>query len=842
MLITNFAAGELSEDLFGRTDLDQYFKGAAHIENFKILPNGGVEKRPGTKRFFKVTTDNAGRLIPFIINREIFFILYLVSDSIFIYSSLHFATPINIASIIDGTNVYSMYTKDEISQVQFAQDFNKLILVHPNHPPFLFQYNGGEMPEASLFSINITYDVQTTDIDGTITTVKGSDEDPTYKNAGYLKSANNYPSCVSFMAGRIIFGNTINNKQRLFWSRANDINDFSTFRRYVINSREYITVQGDIQEGRDTIVLGLDEALKFTQNLTSYYVDSTWFPEGTVIRSLQANMLTLSQISRLRKALDTDQQTSLDAWLQKGGEEEDTAQFLEIGQAYADATWYDPVIYAKVGASTLQIKSDDDSFTVDLNYTNYLKYKDDLDGIKTMMQNYGDKLCSEVVSKTHMDFPSGALDNFNNIALYFQTNLKNYCQYPPVSTLTEGTVTIPGGGTLLGNLWYGKPDGGYNNIYSEIMQYTGSAQNAYIPFYVKKQTYQDYPVADDGFTFELASERNDEIKWLLQNKNLIVGTESSEFVISPNITALTQQAIINSRYGSSEIQALSIGDAAVFLFSGKKGIIEYYVPQADNYFRKNDLVRFAKQMLDESVATDFDYTIEPQVRIIVSRQDGKIVILNYDSSLSLLAWERFSFKSNSFAQNIAVLPGTSGYDDIYMLTNVEGQAYFEVYQPQNKDNIFIDSYSPVTSATWSTMITDYNTALAKVVRINGSEIETNPASSQPDWTQPGNFYIGYAFTASLRTMPIIVNKDLGKQRIVHIALRFLKSYMPTVKSIENGNEKGIQNIFFQPDESAPFSGVKKIPFPGNRAFDTQLEIVNSDPVPVKILAINSEAI
>jgi hypothetical protein len=46
---TSFASGELSPLLLGRTDLEQYYKGAQNAENVVIVPQGGVKRRPGTQ-------------------------------------------------------------------------------------------------------------------------------------------------------------------------------------------------------------------------------------------------------------------------------------------------------------------------------------------------------------------------------------------------------------------------------------------------------------------------------------------------------------------------------------------------------------------------------------------------------------------------------------------------------------------------------------------------------------------------------------------------------------------------------------------------------------------------
>lgn len=63
---TNFTAGELSEDLFGRVDITKYQNGAATLENFIVQPHGGVTRRPGTRFIKEVKVSSAlTRLFPF---------------------------------------------------------------------------------------------------------------------------------------------------------------------------------------------------------------------------------------------------------------------------------------------------------------------------------------------------------------------------------------------------------------------------------------------------------------------------------------------------------------------------------------------------------------------------------------------------------------------------------------------------------------------------------------------------------------------------------------------------------------------------------------------------------
>ncbi len=63
---TNFTSGELSPRLQGRVDVEKYFNGADQIQNFIVLPFGGIERTPGTRFVGEVRdSSEAARLIPF---------------------------------------------------------------------------------------------------------------------------------------------------------------------------------------------------------------------------------------------------------------------------------------------------------------------------------------------------------------------------------------------------------------------------------------------------------------------------------------------------------------------------------------------------------------------------------------------------------------------------------------------------------------------------------------------------------------------------------------------------------------------------------------------------------
>jgi hypothetical protein len=61
-----FSGGEISEELFGRTDLDEYNMSLALCKNFVVLPHGPIKSRAGTQFVLNTKDDGQARLVPFV--------------------------------------------------------------------------------------------------------------------------------------------------------------------------------------------------------------------------------------------------------------------------------------------------------------------------------------------------------------------------------------------------------------------------------------------------------------------------------------------------------------------------------------------------------------------------------------------------------------------------------------------------------------------------------------------------------------------------------------------------------------------------------------------------------
>lgn len=181
MLITNFASGELSENLNGRVDLNQYYRGASRIENFEIIPTGGIKRRPGTKRLAKLNNDN--RIIPFIVNKNTVYVLEIGLNIAYdphvegskpgvIYTwkqGIGGAYSITQAIYVDYASLA------EIKELQYAQNYNELVFVHRTYKPLILTVNAQGVFSASDMEFDFIPDIELDDDFDYVMIVAGAD-------------------------------------------------------------------------------------------------------------------------------------------------------------------------------------------------------------------------------------------------------------------------------------------------------------------------------------------------------------------------------------------------------------------------------------------------------------------------------------------------------------------------------------------------------------------------------------------------------------------------------------------------------------------------------------------
>ena len=255
----DFRYGMISEKLRRRVDLESYQKSARLLENMVPMRTGGVRLRPGTVLSFTPPTGTV-RVIPFTISVREHYLLCLSLTRLYIYG-------LDINGSYSNTSAEGFVTKystvDEIREIQFAQDYEKIILVQRNHPPFVIQKGstGGWSAGDIVLDASTDANVYTYDDEGNET------KSPYSYDYNGLFTDNNFPSVVAFNGSRLWMGASTEHPYRMWASRPFEHFNFQTEEYYnsldeSVTTEQYLDAikgAGEISEIIKDPVLGDDE-------------------------------------------------------------------------------------------------------------------------------------------------------------------------------------------------------------------------------------------------------------------------------------------------------------------------------------------------------------------------------------------------------------------------------------------------------------------------------------------------------------------------------------------------------------------------------------------------------
>ena len=129
----SFNAGEVSPMVDARTSLDKYRSACRTLENFQILPYGGVIRRPGTQ--YVGTTKSSStqtRLIGFNFSTTTRFVIELGAGYLRVWNP---ATGLLQAISGTATELVTPYAGADLREIQYCQINDLLYFAHANYPP-----------------------------------------------------------------------------------------------------------------------------------------------------------------------------------------------------------------------------------------------------------------------------------------------------------------------------------------------------------------------------------------------------------------------------------------------------------------------------------------------------------------------------------------------------------------------------------------------------------------------------------------------------------------------------------------------------------------------------------
>lgn len=185
------------------------------------------------------------------------------------------------------------------------------------------------------------------------------------------------------------------------------------------------------------------------------------------------------------------------------------------------------------------------------------------------------------------------------------------------------------------------------SFFEQRLVFAGTSNQPQTMFFSKSGDYENMTSGtndDDAMIYTIASNQVNAIQALKATRTLIVMTTGGEYAVS---SGASQDAItptnINirkqSNYGSSGVDALSIGNATIFLQRARRKIRELAYNFDTDGYTAPDLTILADH-ISESGLTDMSYQQEPYSVVWAVRADGQIAGLTYNRLENVVAWHR----------------------------------------------------------------------------------------------------------------------------------------------------------------------------------------------------------
>lgn len=275
---SSFTAGEISPRLEGRTDIEKYRQGLSDLTNMVVMPHGGVTRRPGTEYLGQVKDNSVKtRLIPFQFKTSDTYILELGDQTMRVYrdglqvldatdKTITNITNANPGVVTSASHGYSdgdeIYVDSIVGMTQL--NYRNYLVANSTTNTFTLQdlhgndidttnftaYSSGGLateiyniasPYAAsdIFELRFVQSADTMYIvhpDYEIRTLTRTDHNAwtfavlsiTGTPSPAITGANNRPSTVSFFEQRLVFANSNNNPQTIWFSKNGDYSNFTT--------------------------------------------------------------------------------------------------------------------------------------------------------------------------------------------------------------------------------------------------------------------------------------------------------------------------------------------------------------------------------------------------------------------------------------------------------------------------------------------------------------------------------------------------------------------------------------------------------------------------------------
>jgi hypothetical protein len=413
-------------------------------------------------------------------------------------------------------------------------------------------------------------------------------------------------------------------------------------------------------------------------------------------------------------------------------------------------------------------------------------------------------------------------------------------------------------------------------FFEQRLVFAGTTNQPQTIFFSKSGDYENMDANyggtvadDDAIIYTIASNQVNAIRFMTATRTLIIGTAGGEFTVSGGGTdsAITPTNILikkQSNHGAANVDAISVGNATLFLQRAKRKIRELaYNFDVDGYIAP-DMTILAEHVTEGGI-TQMAYQQEPNQIIYAVRGDGELVGLTYQREQQVTAWHRHIFggafgSGKAVCESVAVIPTDDTEYEVYVIIkrtiNGATKRYIEVlnnFDFTTTDNTtfnFLDSQLSYSGGS--------TTTLSGLSHLEGQTVSIlADGATHPDKTVSSGSItldravtkakVGLSYDSILQTMRLDAGSQNGTsqaktKRIFEITIRLYESVGVEVgESLSNMERIPFRTSADPMDQGIPpFTGDKAVEFRGNYDTDGFIFVRQTQPLPLTILSLYPE--
>ena len=870
----SFNAGEVSPFIDARTSLEKYRSACRTLENFQILPYGGVIRRPGTE--FRGTTKNPNlgevRLIGFNFSTTTRFIIEMGVGYMRFWNAATGQLQTNTSGGI--LEVAHPYTGAHLREVQFVQINDLMYFAHANYPPRKLSRLADDnwTFESVVFDYPPLFEQNTTD-----TTIRVNNE------IGY----------TTLTASAPIFDDSMNGGQwALEWKRPlatvsvdiagnylSNLMDvegdwtFTTFGiwdasiqilRYPNDKMEKgYTQTGTLTRSGATATVSHPAHGYNTGDLLAINASGSTAPFHTGRKSL-ASITVTSEGAYTYTVANSGATTCPFAYI------ENISQ-MEVVKEYDRATGESNIITTGTESARCGM------LIRVLNYASNTKGRAVIEssdfrtgGLVTIVDTYmaawaastayvvGDYVTQGGANyKCTTPHTSGA--TFDVTKWIIQNGLTSSTKAGANVTRWLSASARAGAKTLFWSEAAFSAKRGYPRsvaMHEQRLCFGATSSQPNTIWCSQIDNFENFKTgvtASDAVQFTLAASEGNRINWMYSQSQLLIGTSGDEWTIgsadsASSLSATNVQASRQSSYGSKYMRAALVNDVLLFVQRNGRKVRELVYELNKDGWVAPDLTLLAEHITSGEIV-EVAYQQQPDAVLWCVRGDGTLIAMTYERDQKVVGWHRHVIADNADVESVATIYGNGTEDEVWMVvkrtlpgnTTYRTIERFPLLWRKHLDDQttaswrYLDGWSAFTSGAANRTITGLERFDGKTVTVvQGNTISYQLVSD--DWinvpsTAAG--YVGLPYTSTLTPMKLDMDLEDGssqgrKKRIHKIIARLYKS---------RGGEISTNNGQWYALADTLSTGDQKMILAGAFGFDADVTLRQTAPYPMAVIAL-----